>query len=137
MLIIKSSAAMTRVLDTPIDATLKSLLRQRQTQLEEYGGDIGDLASFYIVPPGLSAAAIEVETGFPIMANFVDGRRYGDPAFEPSWEAIEAHSGWFELTFILSDAGEGSVIFVEDCPGVDRQLLDCCRQYAGKADHPS
>lgn len=131
MLAIRSSAAMAHVLAGPLDPLLNQLLQQRRAQLEAYDGyDLGELAHFLIVQPGDRLNAIEGELGFSLLANFIDGARFPDPAFTPSWEWIEDHGGWFELTFILSDDGFGWSLLIQDAEGVEPGLLDLCRQYA-------
>lgn len=131
MLVIRSSSAMTHVLAGLLDPLLSQLLQQRRAQLEACEGyDLGELAHFLIVQPGDRLIAIETELGFSPLANFIDGVRFPDPAFAPSWEWIADHGGWFELTFILSDDGFGWSLFVQDADGVEPCLLALCRQYA-------
>lgn len=133
MLSIRSTAAMTRALDLPLDITLRALLLRRMSQLTGYDShDLGDLANFLVVQEGDTATQAEAEVGFPILTNFVDGQRFGDPEFTPSWEWIEDHGGWFELVYVLTDDGFGWVLFVEDRAGVDPELLALCHAYSVK-----
>jgi len=128
MLSIRDADAMTHVLDGPLDPTLKRLLHQRCDQIADY--DLGDIAHFLIIRPGDMEADIIKELGFSPLANLVDQIRFPSPEFEPSWEWIEDHGGWFELTYILSDDGFGYVLFIQDTKSVDPSLLALCRQYA-------
>jgi hypothetical protein len=133
MLSIRSTAAMTRALDLPLDPILRAVLLTRMSQLTEYDhDDLGDLACFLIVQVGDTATQAEAELGFPILTSFVDGQRFGDPEFTPSWEWIEDHGGWFELVFVLTDDGFGWVLFIEDRAGVDPELLALCHAYRVK-----
>jgi hypothetical protein len=130
MLSIRSTAAMTRALELPLDPTLCALLLRRMSQLTEYDQhDLCDLAHFLVVQEGDTAIEVEAELGFSVLINFVDGRRFGDADFEPSWEWLEDHGGWFELVFVLTDDGFGWVLFIEDRAGVDAGLLDLCHAY--------
>ena len=133
MLSIRNGAALADALASSLDPILTNLLRQRRDQLQAHAfGDIGELAHFLIVQAGDDLAAIEREVGLSLLSNPVDGSRYGEPGFEPFWEWIERHGGWFELTFILSDDGFGIVLFVEDHEGAPVDLLHLCRAYAGQ-----
>jgi hypothetical protein len=127
LLIIRNATAMTDVLDAA-DPDLKLLLQRRRDQLAEY--DLADIAHFLIVRPGDVEADIIRELGFSPLMNLVEEVRFPSPDFEPSWECIEDHGGWFELTYILSDDGFGYVLFVQDADGVDPGLLALCRQYS-------
>jgi hypothetical protein len=128
VLSIRNAAALTHVLDGPIDPKLKLQLQRRYYQLAEY--DLADIAYFLIVRPGDAEADIIRELGFSPLMNLVEEVRFPSPDFEPSWECIEDHGGWFELTYILSDDGFGYVLLVQDAEGVDPDLLALCRQYA-------
>jgi len=41
-------------------------------------------------------------------------------------DAVEVHDHWFELTFIISDAGSGIVIYVPKYTGAATELLAYC-----------
>jgi hypothetical protein len=118
------------VADPALDPQLRTLLAARALQLEddtEPGVELGDLAHFHIAQPGDEMAAVNAAIGFPVDANLVDGVRFGDPEFTPSWEWIEDHGGWFEAAFVLSDDGFGHVLLVLDRPDIDPRLLALCR----------
>lgn len=121
MIVLQSWAAVEAALQTPLDAGLRSILRDRHAQLSGYG----DIARFVIVEPGDDPVTIEP----PPLTNLVDGCLFGEPAFEPSWEHIQDHSGWFELTYVLSDDGSGSSVLIPDTEGIHADLLKLCRSY--------
>ena len=128
MLEIRSTASMRRTLSGPLDPTLKQALSRRFEQLpDDY--DLSELGCFIIMQPGDPLAAIEEALGFSPLGNFVDGSRYGESAFAPSWEFIEDHGAWFELCFVQGNAGYGSVLFVPDSDNIDPTLLALCRFY--------
>ena len=132
MILIKSSADMTRALASPLDADIIALLVQRRDHLqEEYGCDLGELAHFVIVEPGDSIATIEESVGLALVTNVVDGRRYGDSGFTDNFEFVEFHpGGWIEAVQILSDDGFGIVLFVPNRPDIDATLLGLMRDHA-------
>lgn len=131
MITIYDSADMVRVLSGPIDPDLKAILLGRLELLypEFSEWDLADLAHFIIVEDD-SIDAIESELGISPFVNLVDGVRFPNPGFEPSWEFCIARKGYFDLTFALCDSGLGLCLLVPDCSGVDPTLLELCRTYA-------
>jgi hypothetical protein len=126
MITIYNSADMARVLSGPIDPDLKTILLDRLALLypEFSDWDLSDLAHFVVVEPGDSVEAIEHELGMSPFVNRVDGARYPDPAFEPSWEFCIARKGYYDLTFALSDAGSGLSVLVPDRDDTEPHLLE-------------
>jgi len=113
------------------ETSLCKIINQRLTQLtEDGGGDVADIAHFLIVQAGDDDRSVKGELGFSILENLVDGARFGNPEFEPSWEWIMRHEGWFELVYVLSDDGFGWVVLIQDDEAVDADLLAVCREYA-------
>ncbi|MBB4155440.1 hypothetical protein GGQ80_003363 [Sphingomonas jinjuensis] len=87
--------------------------------------------------PDTGGDAMEAAAGVPVATNMVEGSRWGDPDFEPSFEWAEDHGGVFELLFVLTDDGGGVTLFVPDQQGIDPTLLAIASRYAepAKADH--
>lgn len=120
MLNIASSAAMARVLASPIDDHLRRLLTLRRQQLSGHG-DLGDLAHFVVAEgPSDTIAAIEAAAAYPIIT-------------DASFEWVADHGGLFEAVTILSDDGFGIVLFVPDAQGIDPELIALCREQATAA----
>ena len=131
MITIYDSADMARVLASPIDPDLKTILLGRLDLLAEYlrDWDLAQLANFIIVEPGDSVEAIECELTISPFVNLVDGTHYPDPAFEPSWEFCIARNGYYDLTFALSNSGQALCLLVPDRDGVETKLRELCRHY--------
>ena len=89
-------------------------------------GEDSDLATFIVVEPGDRPEDIQPDP----TVNFVDGIRYGESDFVPSWEWIEYHPNLWELCFVLSDDGAGDIILIPDQEGIDPRLLALCREHA-------
>ena len=131
MLSIRSSSELDHTLDGPISPSLSALLRRRSTELSGYDGyDLADLAFFLVVQAGDELGAVDRKLGFRVLSNFIDGSSFGEADFTPSWEWVQAHPGWFEIVFILSDDGFGWIVLVEDGEGTDPALLSACRTFA-------
>lgn len=132
MITIYDGADMAHVLAGAIVPGLKTILLARLELLAEFlsDWDLGDLAHFVVVEPGDTMAAIEVELGISPFENLVDGLRYPDPAFEPSWEFCIARNGYYDVTFALCDSGLGLVLLVPDCDGVVPELREMLMVYS-------
>ena len=114
-----------------LDPTLRGLIDLRRAQLSRnYTGPLGDIVSFLVVEPGDTEAAIVGELGFSPLVNVIDGTRFGEPDFTPSWEWIGCHGPWFELVYILTDDGFGTIVFVPNDPGVEFDLHALCLEHA-------
>jgi hypothetical protein len=129
MITLRTATAVKSTLDLLADNKLRSLLTERIQQLTNAweGIDLSDLTHFLIIQPGDTAADAERELGWSLLVNPVDGARFGQPDFTPSWEWIEDHGGWFEAVYIISDDGFGISLFVQDHPATDPELLALCR----------
>jgi hypothetical protein len=129
MLSITDGGSLARALNSDLNPQLKGLLAKRQKQLgNEYPLD--ELAHFVLVGPADRLDELEEYLGFSVFQNVVDGYRFGEPDFTPSWEWIEDHGYCFELVFIMDDSGFGHVVIVEKMQGVDPELLSLCSTYA-------
>lgn len=128
----RTMAAIRSTLNLLADNQLRALLTERIEQLTNAweGIDLSDLTHFLIIQAGDTAADAENDLGWSLLVNMVDGARYGQPAFTPSWEWIEDHGGWFEFVYILSDDGFGVTVFVQDDPDTDADLSAMCREFA-------
>ena len=130
MITIRDSQTMEFALSCPLDPFLKQLLLKRLDMLSEFSDfDLSELAHFVIVEPGDKLATIEAELSFSPFVNFVDGARYPDPAFTPSWEWLIDHGLWIETVFTRSDAGVGINLLVPNRPDVDSMLLALLKAY--------
>ena len=112
--------------DTHPDLELRHLLTERIHSLEAFDdlpGDLGNLLQVGVLEPMEGAAALETVLGSrSCFSGFLQ------PGFCPTWEVIEAHAHWFELTFVVSDAGGGVVVYVPVT--ADAELLAMCARYA-------
>lgn len=129
MISVRDEASLSRALELQIDERLKSLLRERRTQLG-YDFDLTELAHFLIVQPGDELSAIEQALGFSVLVNQVDGSHFGDMDFSPSSEWIADHGFCWEAVFIFEDGGFGHVLLVPKLPAVNADLIALCSQHA-------
>lgn len=114
---------------------LRELVELRMSQLadgEPYDPDRhGEL---WVVQEADTAEAVEEAADVFLITNPIDGSRFGEPEFTPSFEFAEHHaSELFELLFVLSDAG-AVAIFIS--PTADPELIRYCETYAVPAAVP-
>lgn len=96
------------------DPTLTALISRRIEDLAEYDCELDELMHIVVIDPGDEMASIDAELGFALLDRPLD--------------VIEAHEGWYELTYVLSDDGFGVVVYVPVRPDVDPELLAHCRE---------
>jgi hypothetical protein len=91
-----------------------------------------------VVEPGDTVDQLEQEIGLPILHGLFDDVPFGHDDFVPCTEAIEEFNNGkgntvFEATFITSDDGAGSLVFIPAKEGIPGDLLAMCRSFATPA----
>jgi len=115
------------------DAALAQVIRQRFAELAADDGFSFDaLAEFWLVEPGDTVEALETAAQLPITHGWFSDVRYPDPDFAPAWEVLEAHASAYEMVFVTSDSGYGTVLWIPKV-GTDQALLVMCQHYATPA----
>jgi hypothetical protein len=88
-------------------------IARRLEDLAEYDDyELSELLNIVVVEPRDSLAQVSAALGF-------------QPA-DRTAEIIEAHCGWYELTYLLGDDGFGVVLYVPDTPDIDPRLRELC-----------
>lgn len=121
--------SMGRLLAMPLTKGLHYLLSQRTTSLITVDGDLTDWTEFLIVERGDREDDIVREVGFSPLVDPINGTRYGQPTFEPHWDWLGRQDGWFEL-IVSFGSTFAYVLFIEDHPDADPELLSLCREFA-------
>ena len=115
------------------DEALARVIRQRFAELAAYDDyRFDELAEFWLVEPGDTVEVLEATTQLPIAHGWFNDARYPDPDFAPAWEVLEAHASAYEMVFVTSDSGYGTVQWIP-ATGSDTTLLTMCQQYASVA----
>lgn len=121
-----------------VDPSLRALIEQRVEALSEFDDcELHELVTFVVVEPSDSVEALDAQLGIHVLVNRLDGTRFGESGFTPSFELLEEHAGYFEIVFVLSDDGFGIEVFVPKHPDVDSELLAMCAAYALPAKEKS
>jgi len=108
---------------------IRQLIHQRLSELDldEPYDRMGELI---LVEPGDTPAFLEDRTGIWITSGIFGDAKYGEEAFMPSFEWLEHQADCYEMLFVISDDGFGTVLFVPDDVDIDPDLLAFCREYA-------
>lgn len=123
MIVIDNDAALGRALQMPIDPRLKDLLQRRRGILDEFELPFEEMGKFIVVQPVDRLDDIETALGFSIRHGRFACCSIEGASFIPAWEWVLVHHHCYEVAFVLSDAGFCIVMFVQNLPGVDADLM--------------
>lgn len=112
------------------DEALRRVIRERFTELAAYDDyTFDELAEFWLVESGDTVESLEAATKAPIAQGWFSDARYPDPDFSPAWEVLEAHATAYEMVFVTSDSGYGTVLWIPMLRTAP-SLLAMCAEYA-------
>ena len=115
------------------DPALAHVIRQRFAQLATYDDfTFDELAEFWLVESGDTVQTLEEATHLPSAHGWFSDARYPGPDFAPAWEVLQAHPSGYEMVFVTSDSGYGTVLWIPQ-QGTDPTLLAMCAEYATSA----
>lgn len=117
-------ATMAHALTLDLDPQLHLLLAERIGALAD---ELIDFTEYLVVESGDTEAGIIRHIGLSPLIEPIDGIRYGEPGFEPHWDWLMAHDGWFELAFSFGSTF-GYVLLIANGIGGDLQRL--CNFYS-------
>lgn len=118
-------AGFARALTLDLDSQLKQLLTKRITALAE---DLIDYTEYLIVQAGDTEEDIVRHIGLSPLIEPIEGKRYGEPGFQPHWDWLAKHDGWFELIFTFGSTF-AYIVLVADQTGVMPELRELCGAY--------
>lgn len=129
MLHLYDRATMAHALTLGLDPQLHTLLERRLAALKTIDGDLTDWTEYLIVEPGDTEEDIIRHVGFSPLVEPSYGARFDEAGFEPHWDWLSDHGGWFELIETFGSAF-AYVLFIQDTAGVVPELRSLCRRYA-------
>ena len=127
MIVLRSPADVAAIKHTGIHRLIRE--RLAEMKLDEPFDQFGELI---LVESGDNAVGLESSSGCWITTGLFGDENFGSPDFMPSFEWLEHHpeADCWEMLFVMSDDGFGTVLFVPDSPDIDPDLLAFCRRYA-------
>lgn len=96
------------------DPAFRLLLTRRLAAIS-CGGEFDptELVRLVVIEPGDTLEAVNTDLAYTLTAD---------------WEACEKEGGWYALTYILSDWGEGIIVLIPDRPDIDPAFLHLCSE---------
>ncbi len=129
MQLLHDRATMMRALADTSDPALTHLLSNRMAALSQGDFDLLDHTEILVVEPGDTEHDIIREVGFSPLVEPIDGIRFGKPGFQPFWDWLVSHHGWWEMC--ISFGGTFAyIILIKDGPSRTPELTVLCDQYA-------
>lgn len=114
--------------NSSIDPTLKQLIADRVHDWT--ATDLLNLTHLLVVQPGDTEDELMEAVAFSPLVNPLDGRRFGSKGFEPCWDWLERHDGYYEMIVTVGNDGFAYILMIEDSAGIDPQLRQLCQTYA-------
>jgi hypothetical protein len=126
MIALHDRVSIESALRSNLDCQLRQLMNDCLSQtIRATRYDLADFTSLVIVEPGDTDDDICCEIGFSPLSNLANDVRL-------QRGVLKAHSGWFELVFLIGNDGFAYVLFVKDAEGVEPDLLALCRSPRAK-----
>ena len=127
MLSLSDAASIDAALTTQLDPRLRVMIEQRLASARDNG--LADMTHIVVVQAGDTEADIVAEIGWSPLVNPIDGRRFGEPGFVAPWDWLQRHAGWHEMVVTVGNSGFAFILFIEDAPDTDPELLELCRAH--------
>lgn len=115
-----------RALTLDLDPSLHTLLSARINALTD---DLIDYTEFLVVQAGDTEADIVRHVGLSPLIDPIDGFRYGQTGFEPGWDWLAEHDGWYEMLITFGGAFAYILLIEQVAPARD-DLQKLCVEYA-------
>jgi hypothetical protein len=116
-------ATMAHALTLDLEPHLHTLLADRIGKLTE---DLIDYTEFLIIEAEDTETEVVQAIGFSPLVEPIDGARFGEPGFEPGWDWLQEHDGWFEM-IVTAGSTFAYVLLIDVANGTFNAL---CRLYA-------
>jgi hypothetical protein len=128
MLTAYDRASMAHLLSLDLEPRLHRLLERRFAALVTAYGDVTDATEFFIVQSNVTEAEIEEELGYSPLEEPITGARFGSGGFQPYWDHLVRHDGWFEMA-ISYGSTFATIVLIEDAHGVLPDLRAMCESF--------
>jgi hypothetical protein len=115
MHIYRDTAALKAAVTSETDTQLQGLIAQRLLDLADYEESLSELIHILVIQPSDALTHVDAELGFSLA--------------DRPWDVIESHSGWYEITIVVSDDGFGWVIYIPKADSTHADLLALCTSH--------
>ena len=101
------------------DPCVTALIQQRMEELTDEDTNMEELVVFVILEAGDGIEQLQDQLGMCVMTDLGT----------PLWEVIEEHATCYELVFVLSSSGYGTVVFARKTEAA-QDILALCHEHA-------
>jgi hypothetical protein len=101
------------------DPCITALIQQRMEELIDDDTSMEDLVVFVILEAGDGIEQLQAHLDIRVMTDLGS----------PLWEVIEEHATCYELVFVLSSSGYGTVVFARKTEAA-QDILALCQEHA-------
>lgn len=123
MLHLYDRATMAAALTMELEPRLKALLTAR---IEALAPDLIVWTEYLVVEATDTEADIMRAVGFSPLIDPIDGERFGAPSFQPGWDLLTGHDGWFEMIYTFGSTFAYILLVENDATSISAM----CRSYA-------
>lgn len=106
-------------IETYPDPCVTALIQQRMEELTDEDTSMEDLVVFAILDAGDGIEQLQAQMDMRVMSDLGS----------PLWEVIEEHSTCYELVFVLSSSGYGTLVFAPKTEAAP-DILALCQEHA-------
>jgi len=111
--------------ETYPDPCVTALIQQRMEELTDEDTSMEDLVVFVILESGDGIEQLQDQLDMRVMTDLGT----------PLWEVIEEHATCYELVFVLSSSGYGTVVFARKTEAA-QDILALCQEHAYRSPPP-
>ena len=108
-----------------LEPRLHRLLSGRIAALAD---ELIDFTEYLVVQSGDTEDDIVRAVGLSPLVEPIEGIRFGQPGFEPHWDWLVRHDGWFEMVFTFGGT-HALILLTEDNEGVLPELREMFHQH--------
>ncbi|HKX77711.1 MAG TPA: hypothetical protein VJM34_04245 [Novosphingobium sp.] len=107
--------------DTPLPQALRNIIRHT------IDADLLDLTHIVLIERGDTESALFEASGWSPLVNPIDGIRYGQAGFHPSWSFLQRKDGYFQMIETTGNDGFAFLLLID--ADDDGELQTMCREY--------
>ncbi len=104
------------------DPCITALIQQRLEELIEEDTSMEELVVIFILEAGDGVEQLQIQTEMRVMTELGS----------PLWELIEEHATCYELVFVLSSSGFGTLVFAPKAEAAP-DILALCQEHAHRS----
>ena len=125
MHVLRHPAEVLAFVETNPDPCVTALIQQRMEELIDEDTNMEELVEFVILEASDGIEQLQAQMDMRVMTDLGS----------PLWEVIEEHATCFELVFVLSSSGYGTLVFAPKAEAAP-DILALCHEHAHRSPPP-